>query len=234
MPKVIALGASTDPYQPIEREHRVTRQILEVLWRFRHPVGIVTKGVLIERDLDLLAEMAARKLVSVGMTLTTLDPALKRTLEPRAASPDARLRVIRQLADAGVPVRVMFSPVIPFVNDAELERVLAAARDAGAVAASWVLLRLPHEVAPLFREWLAAHAPQKAEHVMSLIQQSRGGRDYDADFSTRMKGQGPFATLIAQRFALACRRLGLDRNREAADLTQFRVPPAAGDQIGLF
>lgn len=233
-PKVIALGANTDPYQPIEREHRVTRGILEVLQRFRHPLGIVTKGVLIERDLDLLAEMAADGLASVGMTVTTLDPALKRTLEPRAASADARLRVMKRLTDAGVPVRVMFSPVIPFINDAELERVLAAAADAGATAASYVMLRLPHEVAPLFREWLAAHAPRKAEHVMSLVRQSRGGKDYDANWATRMKGEGKFAELIAQRFALACKRQGLVRNRGHADTTKFRVPPATGDQIGLF
>ena len=230
----IALGANTDPYQPIEREHGITRSVLEVLARFRHPVGIVTKGVLIERDLDLLADMARERLVSVGITLTTLDPALKRTLEPRAASPAARLRVMRLLADAGVPVRVMFSPIIPFVNDAELERVLEAAAEAGATAASYVLLRLPHEVAPLFRDWLATHLPLKAEHVMSLVNQSRGGKDYDASFGTRQRGEGVFADLIAQRFRLAKRRLGLTRERTEFDLTRFALPPRAGDQGALF
>lgn len=233
-PKIIALGANTDPYQPIEREHRITRGILEVLHRFRHPVGIVTKGVLIERDLDLLAEMAARKGVGVGLTLTTLDPALKRTLEPRAASSAARLRVIRRLTDAGVPVRAMISPVIPFVNDAELEQLMEAAREAGATAASYILLRLPHEVAPLFREWLEAHVPLKAAHVMSLINQSRGGRDYDSDWRTRMRGSGAFADLIAQRFKLASRRLGYSEARTEFDWSGFRVPDKAGDQMGLF
>ncbi|MCK9192765.1 MAG: PA0069 family radical SAM protein [Nevskia sp.] len=230
----IALGANTDPYQPIEREHRVTRGILEVLARFRHPVSIVTKGVLIERDLDLLAAMARDNLVHVGITLTTLDPALKRTLEPRAAAPAARLRVMRQLADVGVPVRVMFSPVIPFVNDAELERALEAGAEAGAHAASYILLRLPHEVKDLFREWLDAHLPLKAEHVMSLINQSRGGKDYDAAWGTRMRGSGNFADLIAQRFRLARRRLRLDQARSGYNLDLFRVPPKAGDQLGLF
>jgi DNA repair photolyase len=230
----IALGANTDPYQPIEREHRVTRGILEVLARFRHPVSIVTKGILIERDLDLLAEMAWDNLVHVGITLTTLDPALKRTLEPRAAAPAARLRVMRELADIGVPVRVMFSPVIPFVNDAELERVLEAGAEAGARTASYILLRLPHEVKDLFREWLDAHLPLKAEHVMSLINQSRGGNDYDATWGTRMRGSGNFADLIAQRFRLARRRLRLDQTRSSYNLDLFRVPAKAGDQLGLF
>ncbi len=230
----IALGANTDPYQPIEREHRVTRGILEVLAKFRHPVGIVTKGVLIERDLDILADLARDHLVSVGITLTTLDAALKRTLEPRAASSAARLKVMRQLADIGVPVRVMFSPVIPFVNDAELERVLEAAAAAGATAASYVLLRLPHEVAPLFREWLETHLPLKAAHVMSLVNQSRGGKDYDSAWGSRMRGSGEFADLIAQRFRLAMRRHGLDGERIALNRGAFRVPARIGDQLGLF
>lgn len=230
----IALGANTDPYQPIEREHRITRGILEVLARFRHPVGIVTKGVLIERDLDLLADLARDGLVHVGITLTTLEPALKRTLEPRAAAPAARLRVMRQLADIGVPVRVMFSPVIPFINDAELERVLEAGAEAGAKTASYILLRLPHEVKDLFREWLEAHAPLKATHVMSLLNQSRDGKDYDAQWGTRMRGTGHFADLIAQRFRLARRRFGLDADGAGYNLQAFRVPARAGDQLGLF
>ncbi|WP_029920140.1 PA0069 family radical SAM protein [Nevskia soli] len=230
----ISLGANTDPYQPIERRLEVTRSILQVLARFRHPVGIITKGSMIERDLDLLMDLARDRLVSVGITLTTLDPELKRTLEPRASSPQARLRVMRKLSAAGIPVRVMFSPVIPCVNDAELERVLEAAAEAGAGTASYVLLRLPYELKELFREWLDAHMPLRAAHVMSLINQSRGGKDYQAEFGSRMRGSGQFAELIARRFALARRRYGLDRSGEASNTAAFRVPPAAGDQMGLF
>jgi DNA repair photolyase len=231
---MIALGANTDPYQPVERRLKITRGILEVLARFRHPVGVITKGALIERDIDLLADLARDNLAGVGITLTTLDPALKRTLEPRASSPQARLRVMRLLSQAGVPVRVMFSPVIPFVNDAELERVLEAAAEAGASTASYVLLRLPYELKGLFRDWLEAHYPQRAAHVMSLINQSRGGRDNDPEFGSRMRGSGHFAELIAKRFALARRRYGLERPRGAYDPGLFRVPAAAGDQMGLF
>ncbi|MDE2149033.1 MAG: PA0069 family radical SAM protein [Gammaproteobacteria bacterium] len=232
-PAMIALGANTDPYQPIEKKLGITRGILEVLERFGHPVGIVTKGTLVERDLDLLAAMAARNLVAVGITLTTLDAALKRGLEPRAAAPAARLRTMQRLAAAGVPVRVMFSPVIPAVNDAELERVLEAAAAVGAISASYVLLRLPYEVKDLFRQWLQAHLPQRAAHVMSLIRQMRGGRDNDPAFGSRFKGQGEFARLLAQRFRLACRRCGLDRPRPGPELSHFRVPPCAGDQFAL-
>ena len=230
----IALGANTDPYQPVERRLEVTRGILQVLARFRHPVGIVTKGAMIERDLDLLQDLARDNLVGVGITLTTLDPVLKRSLEPRASAPSARLRVIRRLSRAGIPVRVMFSPVIPFVNDAELERVLEAGAEAGAGTASYVLLRLPYELKELFRDWLDTHLPLKAAHVMSLIQQSRGGRDNDPQFGLRMRGTGQFAELIAKRFALARRRYGLVRERPLFDPALFRVPPAAGDQIDLF
>jgi DNA repair photolyase len=230
----IALGANTDPYQPIERRLEVTRSILQVLARFRHPVGIITKGAMIERDLDLLIDLARDGLVGVGITLTTLDPELKRTLEPRASSPQARLRVMRKLSAAGIPVRVMFSPVIPCINDAELERVLEAAAQAGASTASYVLLRLPYELKELFREWLETHMPLKAAHVMSLIQQSRGGKDNDAQFGSRMRGTGQFAELIAQRFVLARRRYGLERHREPFNPAVFRVPPAVGDQLGLF
>ncbi|MDB5976411.1 MAG: repair photolyase [Nevskia sp.] len=230
----ISLGANTDPYQPIERRLEVTRSILQVLARFRHPVGIITKGSMIERDLDLLMDLARDRLVSVGITLTTLEPELKRTLEPRASSPQARLRVMRKLSAAGIPVRVMFSPVIPCVNDAELERVLEAAAEAGASTASYVLLRLPYELKALFREWLEAHMPLRAAHVMSLINQSRGGKDYQAEFGSRMRGSGQFAELIAKRFALARRRYGLDRGGEGSNTAAFRVPPAVGDQMGLF
>lgn len=233
-PEFTMLGANTDCYQPIEKEHRITRAILEVLARFRHPVGIITKGSLIERDLDLIADLARDRLVTVGITLTTLDPALKRTLEPRAPSAAARLKMIRKLAGIGVPVRVMFSPVIPFVNDAELERVLEAGRDAGATSASYVLLRLPHEVKALFRDWLDTHVPLKAEHVMSLVQQMRGGRDYDSAFGTRMRGEGAYAELIAQRYRLATRKLGLDRSRFEPDCTLFRVPAEGGQGAFAF
>ncbi|MDB5987345.1 MAG: family radical protein [Nevskia sp.] len=238
-PALIALGANTDPYQPIERKLGITRSILEVMARFRHPVGIVTKGAaLVERDLDLLTQLARDNLVGVGVTLTTLDPALKRTLEPRAASPASRLRLMRLLADAGIPVRVMFSPVIPFINDAELEQVLEQAAAAGASYASYTFLRLPHEVKDLFREWLETHFPLKATHVMSLVEQSRGGKAYDSTFGRRMRGEGNFAELIAQRFRLARRRHGLERPARTFDLSAFRVPDAertaTATQLGLF
>ncbi|MGB0218932.1 MAG: PA0069 family radical SAM protein [Sinimarinibacterium flocculans] len=235
VPEWISLGANTDPWQPVERKLGVTRSILEVLARFRHPVGIVTKGAaLIERDLDLLTDLARDRLVFVAISVTTLDPALKRRLEPRASAPATRLRVIRRLADAGIPTMALFSPVIPFVNDAELERVLEAVRDAGAQRANYVMLRLPHEVKDLFRDWLQTHMPLKAAHVMSLVQQLRGGRDYDADYGQRMRGQGVYAELIAQRFRKACQRLGLNREgRFQLSTAHFRVPPAAGDQLSL-
>ncbi len=237
-PALIAVGANTDPYQPIERKLGITRSILEVMARFRHPVGIITKGAaLVERDIDLLSALAQDDLVTVSITMTTLDPALKRTLEPRAASPGSRLRLMRLLADHGIPVRVLFSPVIPFINDAELEQVLQAAADAGAQHASYTFLRLPHEVKDLFREWLDANFPLKARHVMSLVEQSRGGKAYDSNFATRMRGEGEFATLIAQRFKLARRRFGLESKARAINLSAFRVPDTAassGAQLGLF
>lgn len=229
----ITLGANTDPYQPAERKLGVTRDILEVLLRYRHPVAIITKSALVQRDLDLLTALAAEKLVSVAVSLTTLEPALKRSLEPRAASPGARLKTMEALAGAGIPVSVMAAPMIPMVNDAELEKILAAAAAAGARNAGYVLLRLPYEVKDLFREWLATHFPQRAEHVMSLIRQSRGGKDYDATFGKRMRGTGQFADLIAQRFRAACRRYGLNKSREALDCTRFRIPPRSGDQLAL-
>lgn len=230
----VSLGANTDPWQPVERQLGVTRAILEVLARFRHPVGIVTKGAaVIERDLDLLTDLARDGLVHVYVSITTLDRDLKRTLEPRAAAPESRLRVVRALSAAGVPVGVMVAPIIPVLTDHELERILERAAEAGARHAGWVLLRLPHEVKDLFRAWLEAHAPLKAAHVMSVIQQSRGGRDNDARFGSRMRGEGAFADLIARRFRLAARRLGLDQPMPAYDLSAFRVPPAAGDQLGL-
>jgi DNA repair photolyase len=232
---MISLGSNTDPYQPIERQLRVTRSLLEVLLRFKHPVGIVTKGAaLIERDLDLLRGLAADGLVQVAISITTLRPELKRTLEPRAAAPAARLRMMRRLADAGVPVMVMFSPVIPFVNDAEMEQVLEAAQAAGASRAGYVMLRLPHEVKELFAAWLAAHEPGKARHVLSLVEQMRGGRLNDPRFGSRMRGEGAYARVVARRFQVACRRLGLETGRGPSVETQKIVlPPATGSQLHL-
>ncbi|MGL4316039.1 MAG: PA0069 family radical SAM protein [Pseudomonas sp.] len=231
VPRPIALGINTDGYQPIEREYQLTRRALEILLRFRHPVNIITKSSLILRDLDLLAELASHNLVSVAFSLTTLDDQLKRIMEPRAASPSARLRAMRTLGEHGVPVSVITAPMIPMINDMELEALLEAARDAGARSAGYVLLRLPLEIAELFEEWLQAHFPERAAHVMSLIRQSRGGRNYDSQFGKRMRGEGIFADLLAQRFALARKRLGLDR-REGfnLDCSQFAPP---GRQMAL-
>ena len=221
----IALGANTDPYQPIERRYRITRQILELLAECRHPFSIVTKNALVERDLDLLAPLAEKRLVKVFLSVTTLDNRLAAKMEPRASAPHRRVQAIRALHDAGVPVGVMFAPVIPMINDAELESVLEAARAAGADSAGYVMVRLPHELKTLFREWLEQHLPLRAEHVLSLIQQMRGGRDYDSEFGTRMRGEGVFAQLIAKRFQLAHQRLGFSGGRERTlDCTQFVAP----------
>lgn len=227
----INLGANTDPYQPIEREQRLTRRSLEVLLRYRHPLTIVTKGSLILRDLDLLSELAKQRLVAVMISLTTLDDELKRLMEPRAAAPQARLRAIRVLRGAGVPVGVLCAPMIPQINDSELEQLLAQAKGAGAQSAAYMLLRLPREVGPLFEEWLAAHFPARAAHVMSLIRQCRGGATYDSRFGSRMRGEGPFADLLAQRFAGAIKRLGLNQ-REGFDLDCTRFAPPGG-QLSL-
>lgn len=227
----INLGSNTDPYQPIEREYRITRQTLEVLLRYRHPVTIITKGSLILRDLDLLTELARQRLVAVMISLTSLDDELKRILEPRTAAPKARLRAIRVMREAGIPVGVLCSPMIPMINDSELESLLTEAHAAGAQSAAYMMLRLPLEVAPLFEEWLAAHYPQRAAHVMSLVRQVRGGEVYDSRFGVRMRGEGPFAELLAQRFSKAVKRLGLNR-REGfnLDCTAF-CPP--GRQMAL-
>jgi DNA repair photolyase len=233
----ISLGANTDPYQPIEKQYRVTRAILELLSRIDHPATIVTKGAaLIERDLELLTAMAERRLIAVFVSITTLDPGLKRKLEPRAASPAARLGAVRRLSAAGVPVGVMVAPVIPVLTDHEAERILEAAAEAGAAGANYVMLRLPHEVAGLFREWLEIHEPLKASHVMSRVRALRSGRDNDPSFGTRLKGTGEFAALFAKRFALAKRRLGLDRSEHRFELDTSRFRPAAldGRQPSLF
>jgi DNA repair photolyase len=229
----ISLGANTDPYQPVEKRLGVTREILELLAATGHPVTIITKGTLVLRDLDLLASLAQRQLVRVWISLTTLDAGLKRTLEPRAAAPAARLRAISALREAGVPVGVMTAPMIPAINDAELERLLEAGARAGATRAGYVLLRLPREVAPLFRDWLARHYPERAEHVMSLVQQARGGRDNDPRFGNRMRGEGAWAGLLAARFQLACRRLGLGTGRSPELCTSLFRPPRLGGQMEL-
>ena len=227
------LGANTDPYQPVEKRLRVTREILEALLEARHPVAVITKGALVLRDLDLLRELAGRNLTQVTVSVTTLDPELKRTLEPRTASPQARLRVIAELARAGVPVSVLAAPMIPAVNDAELESILEAAAAAGAKRAGYVLLRLPHEVKDLFRAWLEAHLPLRAAHVMSLVQQARGGRDNDPAFGTRMRGTGPWAAMLRARFQRACARFGLNSERAVElDTASFR-PPRIGGQLEL-
>ena len=232
----ITIGANTDPYQPIERQMRVTRQILEVLVRCRHPATIITKGALVLRDLDLLSDLARDGLVGVGISVTTLDASLKRAMEPQAASPRARLEAVRRLSEAGVPTGVLVAPVIPALTDHEMEAILEAAAAAGARWAGYVLLRLPYEVKDLFREWLAAHLPGSADHVMSLVRQMRGGKDYDSSFGTRMRGTGPLAELLRSRFQIACRRLGLGTGRQQPPNTSlFRPPqpPSSGPQLTL-
>ena len=233
VPEMIAIGTNTDPYQPIEKRMRIMRSVLEVLHEFRHPVGIVTKSALILRDLDILAPMAELGLVKVALSVTTLDRDLARTMEPRASTPPRRLEAIHALREAGVPVGVMFAPVIPALNDDELETVLAAAAEAGAQSAGYVLLRLPLEIKDLFREWLGTHAPGRAGHVISLIRQMRGGKDYDAAWHQRMRGRGPYAEMIARRFQIATRRLGLNGPSRPLDLTRFRRPARAGEQLAL-
>lgn len=232
--KPITLGANTDPYQPVERRLRVTRSILEVLARCRHPVSIVTKAALVLRDLDLLADLARDGLATVAVSVTTLDAELKRALEPRAASPQARLRAIRELTGAGVPTGVMVAPVIPALTDHEMEAIIDAAAEAGARWAAYVVLRLPYEVKDLFREWLAQHYPQRAQHVMSVVQSLRGGRDNDPRFGARMRGAGPFAELLRARFQLACRRHGLGGERVLPlPTTLFRPPRPPSPQLSL-
>jgi DNA repair photolyase len=233
--KPIALGINTDGYQPLEKRLEITRSILAVLARCRHPVSIVTKSALVVRDIDLLTELAQNRLVSVMLSITSLTNDIKRTLEPRAASPQARLRVIQQLARAGIPVGVLVAPVIPAITDHEMEDILAAAAQAGATSAGYVLLRLPHEVKILFREWLSEHYPDRAKHVMSLINQARGGKDYDAEFGRRMSGTGPYADLLRTRFELARRKCGFDRadERHALATGLFRPPARASAQLTL-
>jgi DNA repair photolyase len=234
--KPITLGANTDPYQPDERRMKVTRSILKVFARTRHPVTVITKGALVLRDLDLLADLARDNLASVAVSVTTLSDELKRVMEPRAASPAARLRAVRELNAAGVPTGVLVAPVIPVLTDHEMEAILEAAAGAGARWAGYVLLRLPYEIKDLFREWLAEHYPQRAAHVMSVIQDMRGGRDNDPRFGTRMKGTGPYAELLRNRFRIATRRLNLNASARDTLNTRAFVPPAlpgAQLQLGL-
>ncbi|MDX8348842.1 PA0069 family radical SAM protein [Cognatiyoonia sp. IB215446] len=233
-PAMIGIGTNTDPYQPIEKERKIMREILEVLRDFNHPVGIVTKGTLIERDIDILAEMAAKDLTRVGISVTTLDPKTSRVMEPRVPLPAARLRTIRRLTDAGIPVRVMVSPVVPALTDHELEAILEAAAEGGAVAASSIILRLPREVATLFRDWLTEHYPDRAARVMGRVRELHGGKDYDPSFGTRMVGQGQWAAMMQQRFKRAARKLGLDRSLPPLRTNLFAVPPQPGDQLSLF
>jgi DNA repair photolyase len=238
-PEPIAIGVNTDAYQPCERELGITRRVLEVLHDCEHPVALITKSSLIERDIDLIAPMAAKQQAIAAITLTTLDPAISRTLEPRAAAPARRLRTIRTLTDAGIPVRVSVAPIIPFVTEPEIEKVLEAARDAGAVSAHYVVLRLPWEVNPLFQQWLEAHFPERAQRVMNRVRDMRGGKDYDSDFSKRMSGEGVWADLIRQRFVKTVDRLGMNLTSgrfAALDASRFRrpmvVPPAKAKQCG--
>lgn len=233
-PRVLALGVNTDAYQPIERRLQLTRRVLEVLAEFEHPVSLITKSSLIERDLDLLAPMATKGLAQAFVTVTTLKHELARKLEPRATAPTRRIETIKRLVDAGVPVGVMVAPVIPVLTDGEIEAILAAAHTAGAREAGYVLLRLPHEIKDLFKEWLDLHAPLAKEHVLARLREARGGRDNDSRFGSRMVGEGEYAELIRKRFALQCKRLGLNRERRDLTTERFRVPPAAGDQLDLF
>lgn len=231
VPQVTALGINTDAYQPIERRYRITREVLELFAETRHPVSFVTKSALIERDVDLLAAMARENLVSVHFSVTSLDNRLSARLEPRVAAPHARLRAMKVLADAGVPVGVMVAPVIPMITDMELERILEAAFEAGAREAGYTLLRLPHELKEVFREWLELHYPDRAAHVMSLVQQMRGGKDYQAGFGTRMTGTGVFAQLLQQRFRKARTRIGYGRFAplDAGRFVAPRKPSAQGE-----
>ena len=232
--ELIALGANTDPYQPVEREQRITRGILEMLRDFKHPVGIVTKGSLVERDIDILSAMAKEGLAEVHVSIGSFDAGVARTLEPRAAAPYRRIETIRRLAAAGIPVGVLTAPIIPFLSDKDMERTLELAWEAGARNAGYILVRLPHEVKDLFRDWLDAHVPLKAARIMSQINQMRGGRDNDPQFGSRMTGKGLYAELLAQRFEQACRRIGYARApRHQRDTTKFAVPGRA-TQLPLF
>ena len=230
----IAIGTNTDPYQPIEKDHEIMRACLRVLSDAGHPVAIVTKGALIERDIDILGPMARRGLVRVGISVTTLDTKLSRLMEPRAPAPARRLQMIRRLAEAGIPVRIMASPMIPALTDPEMEAILKAGRDAGARHASWIMLRLPAEVSPLVQEWLATHYPDRAGRIMQRLREMHGGKEYDATWHRRMRGEGPYAEMVAQRFDLAVKRLGLGTSAPPMRCDLFRAPVLPGAQMSLF
>ncbi len=232
--RTIAIGTNTDPYQPIERRYRIMREVLEVLDRASHPVGIVTKSALVIRDIDILSRMAERGLAKVALSVTTLDRKLARAMEPRAATPERRLEALRLLSAAGIPTTVMVAPVIPALNEAEIERILETAAALGVREAGYVLLRLPLEVKEVFKEFLAREYPDRAKHVMSVIRSMRGGKEYDAKWGERMRGNGPYAWQIGRRFEMAAKRLGLNQERRKLRTDLFAPPPAPGDQLDLF
>jgi len=233
-PRTIMLGGVTDIYQPIERGYGITRAILQVMERWRHPTALITKSQLVMRDIDILAPMAERGLAKAAISITSLDKRLARIMEPRAAAPHRRLETVRALAEAGIPTTVMVAPIVPCINDTEIEHILEASAEAGASAAGYVVLRLPLEIKDLFREWLQLHFPDRAARVMSVVRQMRGGRDYDPTWGKRQRGEGAFAKLIADRFARACRKYGLDKPRLPLDHSQFRRPIEQGGQQDLF
>ena len=230
----LAIGTNTDPYQPIEKDQGIMRRCLKVLQACGHPVAITTKGALIERDIDILGDMAGQGLVRVGISVTTLDAKLSRLMEPRAPGPARRLRMIERLTAAGIPVRVMASPMVPALTDPELEAILGAGRDAGATHASWIMLRLPREVSPLVQEWLRQHVPDRADRVMNLLRDMHGGQDYDAKWHKRMRGEGPYADMIAQRFEVAIRRLKLAKSAPPLRCDLFEPPRKPSRQMSLF
>ncbi|MCO5144727.1 MAG: PA0069 family radical SAM protein [Aquamicrobium sp.] len=232
--RTIAIGTNTDPYQPIERQWRIMRELLEVLEAHNHPVGIVTKSALVTRDIDILSRMAEKRLAKVALSVTTLDPALARTMEPRASTPPKRLEAIQALSEAGIPVSVLVSPIVPAVNDQEIERILDSGHAAGAREAGYIILRLPLEVAPIFKDWLLRNYPDRYRHVMSLIRSMRGGKDYDAEWGKRMKGTGPYAWQIGRRFEIAAKRLGLNVERRRLRNDLFKPVARAGEQLMLF
>ena len=232
--KPLAIGTNTDPYQPIEKKYRIMREILEVLDAASHPVTIVTKSALVTRDIDILSRMAVRGLARVAISVTTMDRALARNMEPRASTMTKRLEALKQLSEAGIPTSVMVAPIIPGLTDHELERILDAAKAQGVSEAGYVLLRLPLEVAPLFKDWLLRHYPDRYRHVMSLLRSMRGGKDYDAEFGTRMKGEGPYAWQIGRRFELAAKRIGISTQKKRLRTDLFSPPQMAGAQMSLF
>ena len=232
-PKTIAIGTNTDPYQPIERQWRIMREVLEVLEAHNHPVGIVTKSALVMRDIDILSRMAEKGLAKVALSITTLDPKLCRVMEPRASTPPKRLEAIRALTDAGIPTSVMVAPVIPALTDQEVERILESAEAAGAREAGYIILRLPLEVAPVFKDWLLRHYPDRYRHVVSLIRSMRDGKDYDAEWGKRMKGAGPYAWQIGRRFEIAAKRLSLNAEKRKLRSDLFTAPRGPGEQLML-